>query len=248
VSTPSIGLGNFLFRRCYPLYLPLYRLYKAWSDRSERSLLGEIIKPGMVVVDVGANIGIYTNFLADLVGPGGTVFAFEPSRLNFSRLRSNVRSDNVTMIEAAVGETSGTAQLFLSHEANVDHRLYDSGDGRSAVDVSLVSLDDYFPAGSRVDFIKVDVQGHEYSVLKGAERIFKDNPHLVCVLEFWPFGLAKAGVAPKDLMSLIADLGFAHEVIGSRSAMITHPDSGSFPESEYCNLIIKRPTSSRHRE
>jgi FkbM family methyltransferase len=240
VNKLLLPFGNFLFRYCYPLYLPLYSVYKAFGDRGERALVRRIVKPGMVVVDVGANIGIYTRYLAELVGPSGAVYAFEPSPLNFGRLQDNVRPHNVTAIEAAVAEGSGAAELFLSDKANVDHRMYDSGDGRRRMEVRLVSLDDYFPAGTRVDFIKVDVQGHEYSVLKGAVRLLKENPRIVCLLEFWPFGLAKAGVRPNDLLQFISDLGFSYKVVGSSADIVERSEDKVDSENEFCNLVIER--------
>ena len=64
-------LGNLLYEHCPPLYRVLYRAYKALSDRAERRLLRDVLRPGMVVADVGANIGVYSTFLAGLVGNAG---------------------------------------------------------------------------------------------------------------------------------------------------------------------------------
>lgn len=235
-----LRFGDFLFRHTYWLYLPMYSAYKAMSDRKERAILRSILAPGMVAVDVGANVGIYTKFLARQVGEKGAVFAFEPSRLNFDRLLDNVRHLNVTTVEAAVGEKSGSAKLYLSESANIDHRMYDSGDDRSVVEVKLFSLDDYFPAGSRVDFIKVDVQGHELSVLNGARRVFLDNPQISCLIEFWPFGLSKAGVSPSDLLVLIAKLGFSYRIVGGSEDAVARPEQNIDLEFAYSNLIISR--------
>lgn len=241
MSSLSLAIGDLLFRHCYPLYVPLYSFYKTLSDRKERALLRDIIKPGMTIIDVGANIGIYTRYLADIAGHGAAIYAFEPSPLNFIRLRNNVQSHhNVTLVEAAVGEQKGVAELFLSDKANVDHRMYDSGDRRQKIGVALVSLDEYFPAGTRIDFIKIDVQGHEYSVLKGAVRILKENPQVVCLLEFWPFGLAKAGIRPADLLQFITELGCTYNSIGGSSDVVEHPDRQVGMENRFCNLIISR--------
>jgi FkbM family methyltransferase len=241
VSNLSLAIGNLLFRHCYPLYVPLYSFYKAFTDRKERAVLRNLIKPGMTIVDVGANIGIYTRYLAGIAGRSVSVYAFEPSPLNFARLRDNVRSHhNITMIEAAVGEQNGVAELYLSEKANVDHRMYDSGDGRKKVDVALVSLDVYFPTGTQIDFMKIDVQGHEYSVLRGATRLFKENPQMVCLLEFWPFGLAKAGIRPADFLRFIIDLGFTYEVIGGSADVVERSDQKVGAENEFCNLIISK--------
>ena len=83
-------LGNQLFHRVYFLYKPLYSLYKTVLDRGERTILRRIVRPGMMVVDIGANIGVYSRFLAGLVGVDGKVIAFEPSPDNFNRLWDNV--------------------------------------------------------------------------------------------------------------------------------------------------------------
>lgn len=237
-----LSFGNYLFYRCYILYLPLYSAYKAVSDRAERKVLRELVKPGMVVVDVGANIGIYTRYLANRTGARGAVHAFEPSRVNFKRLQDNVCSaTTVTIVEAAVGDHSGTAELFLSNKTNVDHRLFDSGEERRRVEVPLVCLDDYFPTGSKVDFIKIDVQGHEYSVLLGAHRLLRENPKIVCFFEFWPYGLAKAGVRPKLIWDFVTELGFNFKVVGRRAEFLTRVQDGSSShEDDYCNIFIGR--------
>ena len=102
-------VANQLYEHCYPLYEPMYFTWKSFTDRRERKLLGELIRPGMTVVDVGANVGAYTRFLADLTGASGGVHAFEPSPRNFNRLQyATARLPNVTANQAAVGERSGT--------------------------------------------------------------------------------------------------------------------------------------------
>ena len=90
----------------------------------------------MTVVDVGANVGVYTRFLAGLTGTSGGVHAFEPSPRNFNRLQyATARLPNVTANQAAVGQRSGTIGLYISSELNVDHRTFDSGESSNAIDV-----------------------------------------------------------------------------------------------------------------
>ena len=85
-----LKLGNRLYEHAYGLYKPLYGFYKAVSDRAERDMLRDLIKPGMTAIDVGANIGTYTRFLAELVGDAGRIIAFEPHPRNYERLVLNV--------------------------------------------------------------------------------------------------------------------------------------------------------------
>jgi tRNA A58 N-methylase Trm61 len=120
-------LGNQLFHHVYFFCKPLYSLYKTVLDRGERTILRRIVRPGMIVVDIGANIGVFSRFLAGLVGVDGKVIAFEPSPDNFNRLWDNVAAlPQVEAVHAAVGSSTGDIILFESGELNVDHRVYDT--------------------------------------------------------------------------------------------------------------------------
>ena len=190
------GIGNRAYEHAFPFYRLCYRIFKAYADRPERHLLKRILSAGDVVVDAGANIGIYSQFLARRVGATGIVHSFEPSPENFRRLQSATRNlANVRLSQAAVGEFSGRAALYLSDKLNVDHRTYATeGDSRSNVPINIIALDDYFKPGQRVDLVKMDIQGYELHALRGANRVLVDNPDLKLLLEFWPYGLKQAGV------------------------------------------------------
>src|SRR4051794_1877321 len=81
--------ANRLYEHYYFIYHPLYSVWKALSDRRERWLLRKLIRPGMTIVDVGANVGVYTRFFAAYTKNGGIVHCFEPSPSNFRRLSDN---------------------------------------------------------------------------------------------------------------------------------------------------------------
>jgi FkbM family methyltransferase len=235
-------LANKLYKRCYPAYYPLYAAYKAISDKREREVLRQITKPGMDIVDVGANIGNYTRFFAHIIGASGRVHAFEPAPANFSHLHNNVRSlKNVLINNAAVGAHNGTIKLYISEELNVDHRTFDSGDGRASIDVPVICLDSYFEPGQSVDLIKIDVQGYELSVLQGATRVLDENPDVKIVMEFWPYGLIKAGVLPESLIEFILSRGFeirkTTDPVG-HAFDVTKLDATC--SDDYCNLLIAR--------
>jgi FkbM family methyltransferase len=189
------GVGNKIYDHAFPIYRLCYRLFKAYADRGERQLLKRILSAGDVVVDAGANIGIYSQFLSRCVGATGVVHSFEPSPENFKRLQSATRKlANARLSQAAVGESSGRSKLYLSDKLNVDHRTYTTeGDSRRAVPIDIVALDDYFKPGQRVDLIKMDIQGYELHALRGANRVLTDNPSAKLLLEFWPYGLKQAG-------------------------------------------------------
>jgi FkbM family methyltransferase len=243
MKTSLLHLGNKLYESCYPLYFPLYSAYKAFSDKVERSLFRQMVKPGMTVVDVGANIGIYTRFFASLTGKDGRVHSFEPGPANFDHLKENTRGLlNVSLNHAAVGEHNGVIKLFISDELNVDHRTFDSGDGRKSIDVPVLSLDDYFKPGQRVDFIKIDVQGYEWSVLQGARRVLEENVDVKILMEYWPWGLKKSSSEPSDVLDFFKSLGFQISRVTSKGT--EDFDGGATLDqtniNDYCNLILHR--------
>ena len=202
------SVGNKVYARAFPIYRPLYAAYKSYADRAERELLRKILFQGAVVVDVGANIGIYTEFLSRCVGPTGLVHSFEPSPDNFKRLFGVTRNlSNVRLTQAAVGERSCECKLYISDKLNVDHRAYKAdGDSRRAVPIQMVALDDYFKSGQRVDVLKMDIQGYELHALRGAQRVLEENPDINLLLEFWPAGLAQAGVRWEELVEMLQRL------------------------------------------
>lgn len=202
-------LGNVLYAHCPTLYQPLYAAYKALSDRAERRLLKSVVLPGMTVVDVGANIGVYSAFLAELVKPNGKVYAFEPEPRNFGFLEERARrSPCIVPTKAAVGEHSGSLKLYLSADLNVDHQTYDAGEGRRATEVAVVRMDEFLAPGTKIHFIKLDIQGYELQALKGAVRVLTENRDVKLLLEYWPYGLRRAGTEPSELLRFLEMLGF----------------------------------------
>jgi FkbM family methyltransferase len=202
------SFGNKVYTHAFPIYRPLYAGYKAYADRAERRLLRRILVPGAVAVDAGANIGIYSRFLACCVGPAGAVHSFEPASENFNRLRASTRRfSNVHVVQAAVGQRSGCSELYLSDTLNVDHRTYFTDkSARRMVHIEMVALDDYFKPGQRVDLIKMDIQGYEFHALLGGRRVLRENSEINVLLEFWPFGLKQAGVRWEELIQMLQSL------------------------------------------
>ena len=201
-------VANRVYEYAFPVYRPLYAAYKTYADRAERELLRKILFQGAVVTDVGANIGIYSQFLSRCIGPTGLVHSFEPSPDNFGRLSASTRHlSNVRLTHAAVGERSGECKLYVSDKLNVDHRAYKAdGDSRRAISIEMVALDDYFKPGERVDLIKMDIQGYELHALRGAQRLLQENMEIHLLLEFWPAGLEQAGVGWEELVEMLQSL------------------------------------------
>jgi len=156
------------------------------SDEPEFSMLSEVVAPGDWVVDVGANVGFYTKRLAELVGPEGRVLAFEPVPETFLQLANNLdscRLSNVTVFNAAVSETTGVAGMSIPEYSDIGQRNYYQAHLTAQADSELriltISLD-AIQIPTVIRLIKIDAEGHEFSVLKGMQKILlRDHPILI---------------------------------------------------------------------
>ena len=235
-------IGNRVYDHAFPIYVLCYRGFKAYADRAERKLLRRTLSPGDVAVDVGANIGIYSQLLSRWVGPTGLVHSFEPSPENFGRLQSATRKlANVRLSQSAVGESSRRTTLYVSDKLNVDHRAYlPEGDSRHTVPIEMIALDDYFKPGQRVDLIKMDIQGYELHALRGASRVLADNPGIKLLIEFWPYGLKQAGANSADLIAFLEQKGMCIRQLSSAGLVPFRSDSASESAGWYVNLFASR--------
>lgn len=156
-----------------------------WLGTYETSLLDRLsdwIEPGMVVFDVGANLGYVTIAFAQLVGPEGEVHAFEPLPANLDRLRQSIKGNNmddrVRVVPKAVGAGEGTAD-FLIHPSGGMGKLEGSfgrKEGYSgSIQAEVTTLDGYLQTQGVVpDWVKVDVEGGEGAVLEGSTQLLNE--------------------------------------------------------------------------
>jgi len=139
-------------------------------------------------VDAGAHIGFYSVYMAKLFTK---VFAFEPSPFQRSYLERNKDAnnlENLTIFPNALGETTSTAKLYIMGRSGGSNTLCkevgEVGDPMSVIDVEVLPLDGLRPLISPVSLIKIDVEGYEMNLLKGAKNtILEDRPLIVC--EVW---------------------------------------------------------------
>lgn len=138
-------------------------------EREVQATLVARLKPGDIVVDAGASIGFHSLLAAQLVGPSGTVIAFEPSPADAEALRANAALNglaNVSVEREALSGSVGSA--FLDRPGEATARLVDEP-ARGALAVATTSLDAFLAAhpGLVPALVKIDVEGHEAAVLEG---------------------------------------------------------------------------------
>jgi len=164
--------------------------YGYYDERFEASLFADLLDPGAAVFDVGANFGYYSVVCADAVGPSGRVHAFEPDPAAFALLTANAAAnglaDRLHAHPVAIGASDGTVSYHLAEEAAFSGL---TSTGRSAtrgvVEVAMRSLDSLAAehAVDQVDALKIDVEGHEAAVLRGARTLLQRSPDPLIMLE-----------------------------------------------------------------
>jgi FkbM family methyltransferase len=190
-----------------------------WADQ-DVDLFSQLIKPGMFVADVGAYIGHHTVLFSRLVGPDGFVVAFEPQRVPFRVLNSNLLLNGCSNVEAfncAIGANPGVVELwphkpkdnFGAVPVAMHKGEFRYGQGGESVDISTtdIMLCRYRKAGRKLDFIKIDVQAFELFVLQGATDILTiDRPQIF--FEVSPFWMDRMGYDYLKIHELLEMLGY----------------------------------------
>ena len=188
-------------------------VYLNMIEPEQTSAFVNTLKGGQVFFDIGANVGYYTILGARLVGPRGRVLAFEPSPRNLSYLYRHTvlnRSGNVTIVPAACSDTMSLA-VFSSGKNFAEGHLADARDKNGVHDrrflVPTITIDEVVrKLRISPDVIKIDVEGAELSVLKGAEGTLRTAKSLIF--------LSTHSVALRQTcLDYLATLGYAFEVL-----------------------------------
>jgi len=184
----------------------------------ETQLFIERIHVDSIVVDVGANIGYYSLIAADQLQGSGQVIAFEPDVSNFALLEKNLQENDlsgVQAVNAALSNENRSGHLYLSDSNFGDHQIYDNGDHRPHQAIELVNGSEYLQGKiARIDLLKIDTQGAEYGVIAGLMSLLQaSGSELSIIIEFWPFGLRKAGASAHQLLDLLTSLDLPIAII-----------------------------------
>ena len=204
------------------------------------NLLASALGPGRVVFDVGANLGYHTLLAGKIVGSEGSVHAFEPAPVQFKHLALNVkinRARNVVLNNCAVAESSEDREFFLSTGWNQGtHSLGRTAGQPESCRVRCVSLDEYVEKRSirRVDAIKVDVEGAELSVFKGASRLLASKPPSLLIFEACEEFCRQFGSSTTDVKQLIEQYGYSlyYCDAGPDPVRVSAPE-----KEEYANIV-----------
>jgi FkbM family methyltransferase len=215
-----VRLGKNLKVRVYPYDIIGKRIFiDGLFEKEECRFVTDFLKPGMIFLDIGANLGQYTLLAAQRVGPTGRVHSFEPSGRMYSELRYNVGlnnlSDNCFLNEVAVSEKEGSARLS-QYEPGAEvfgslgnHRRMP----RSIIgseEVKTITLDTYVREQRipKIDLIKIDIEGGELPALRGAEWILCQADAPTIVLEMSDINTVGFGYKALDIWDYLSEFGY----------------------------------------
>jgi FkbM family methyltransferase len=211
-------------------------------EPNEMFAISKLLGPGMTFVDIGANEGVFTLLAAAAVGPSGSVHAFEPSPREGARLRSNVelnRFTNVHVHALALGSKTGVATLNVAGPDHPGHNTLGAfsyaESSHQSVEVPLVTLDDVLEREdvTQLDVVKIDVEGSETAVIRGARRTLERFRPTIVVEAFEP-ALQAMGSSVRELLDLVRDSGYD---VGELDGTPVAGSEGGLPQS--LNVICR---------
>lgn len=214
----------------------------------------KIIKEGDHVVDVGANIGAHTLRFADLVGGTGKVTAFEPTDYAFGKLSRNVQlnprlSPRIVLNQMMLMDTDRSSgpmpQVYSSWPLVQSEDVHPGHFGKKmeTAHATSTTLDTYIEMNGipKVDFMKIDVDGYEYQVLKGAVSTIK-RCHPVIIMELSPYVLKETGHNLGEILDVFGEVGYRMKYMNSGRPLPSDIDSlmKLIPEGASQNIIACR--------
>lgn len=194
-------------------HVGLVYVFREDYEPSVREAVDAWVSDGSVVFDIGANIGLWTLRMAERAGSAGRVHAFEPVPPTARNLRENVRLSQASTVEVhelALADQPGTLSIHVPPGAAGRASLAPESDADEAFDVPVGTLDDMWEAVGmpKVTFVKVDIEGAEPLMLRGARRFFStQRPAVAC--EINGVKLRRLGQSPDGIFDFFAEYGYA---------------------------------------
>lgn len=239
-NEPVSILGHKMFLASKGRFPPMAMVMGQYEQMTTQ-LFESLVKPGMVVMDIGGHVGYYSMLAARKTGPTGRVYTFEPDLANFELLSKNVKIngyDNIVLINKAVSNSAGSATLHVSALDNGRHSIFDHKIPQNgSIEVETISLDTFLTSQGSPDvgLIKIDVEGAEQTVLDGMDRLLRESPKVNMIIEFNPVLLQNAGVNLKKFLEIPSKWGGIIDVIDDEHGLMPLPED-EFPELT-CRLL-----------
>jgi FkbM family methyltransferase len=213
----TIGKGIPRKINGFKVYFPprWSRYFEADYENENIAFLKANCREGMIVIDIGAHLGLISTITGQLVKPSGKVYAFEPTPQTFKTLKQIVQlnnlSENVICVNQAVSDSNGEIDFFIDNNegSNANSLVHRSDRNRTSLKIKTTTIDSFTKDNNieMLNLIKIDAEGVEYSVLKGAkESINKFKPKIILALH--PTLITNNNNTLEDIYKLIEELKY----------------------------------------
>jgi FkbM family methyltransferase len=207
-------------------------------EDNEQLFLLSYLQKGMTVIDIGAHHGFYTLLASTKVGSQGQVIAFEPSPRELAKLKTHLslnKCQNVQVVEVALGAEEGKVNMFVctEHSGLNSLRLPNADTKATEVEIKQIKLDDYLAEKqiNHVDFVKMDVEGGELSVLKGAENILLNKLRPLILYEIQDIRTTPWGYKAVELYQFLKDHDYKSYHVTSNGRLLPCADKKEFDDN-----------------
>ncbi len=217
VNIHDRGIGEYLFLRGE------YALGRVAEIK-------EVVKQGDIVIDIGANIGYFTVLMANLVGPQGKVYAFEPDPRNFSLLQRTIKKNGFTSVIAEQKAISNkTGEFLLYQTRSWSSNTLTPTNCVLTTKIQVITLDTFLSQEDHIDFVKMDMDGSEPLAIQGMVQLIRRSPNLRVLAEYQPGNLKRYLSNPLDFISIA-------EQCGLKLVAILDSDKGRLPNLDLSYL------------
>ncbi|WP_448657613.1 FkbM family methyltransferase [Sphingomonas sp. CJ99] len=224
------------------------------EPHNSRTLVS-LVRQGDVVVDIGANVGYFSILAGWRAYPDGQLWAFEPNPAVFRILSDNITSNAMQWMarrhRVALSDRTGTAALriFPGYEATstirdvpddfLAHTEAETGRPSHTIDVPMARLDDVMRDVPEIHVLKIDAEGHEPAVIRGAEQLLRRSPSVKIIMEFVPhiMGTNEA----RSLLQLLRTIGFRIYRIEADEGYTAQDSDDALIGAPFSDLLLVRP-------
>jgi len=227
-------------------------------EPSELAFFQKYCHGEMTVVDIGANVGLYTALAMHQLDTTGRIITFEPHPQAFAFLQKSITANQtdrstcprVDAFNMAAAQEHGQQELRVNPENHADNRLYrGTYQGKledwEALPVEGRPVDDVLAelGIDEVNFVKIDIQGYEQKAISGFQKTLSRSQNVILMSEFWPKGLKEAGGSPSEYLQMLTDVGFSLYELKEKPRGMAVPLEdwnrliARLPERKYTNII-----------
>lgn len=190
-----------------------YWLYKNYiMDYDEFIFIEKLSKKGDVILDIGANVGVYSIWFDKCINGEGKIFAFEPDLNNFQKIQYNLKLNNnppsIKLYDSAVSNSNGYIEFFsgLDEQSSIS---FATDQNLQSIKVKTVTLDDFCEQNSisEINYLKIDVEGAEYLVLEGANAMLSSQSIRIIQLELNDH-ISNFNIKIEDVVNMMEKKGY----------------------------------------